>query len=211
MNTFALIGLLAISIGCVALLLVPLVRKQGNALRRNFRKPTLAVVGGSEHRPIEPASGTGDSASQLRHVMAASFFKKKVMSRDEYKVYKIVETEVRALRNGCRVLSQTSLGEIIGSDSKKAFDSINSKRVDILIMGPYGDPIAAVEYQGAGHHQGTAAARDAIKREALRKAEVHFIEILDDHSPEEIARLIRRVFRSQEGDLPTPRQSVSQV
>ncbi len=153
----------------------------------------------------------GDSASQLRHTMAASFFKKKVMSKDEYKVYKIVESEVRALRNGCRVLSQTSLGEIIGSDSPKAFSSINSKRVDILIMSPYGEPVAAIEYQGSGHHQGTAAARDAIKKEALRKAGVHFVEILKDHSREEIAHFVRRIFRSTETEPVTQPQGVSQA
>jgi hypothetical protein len=136
----------------------------------------------------------GDSADQLRHVMTATFQKKKVMNKEEYRVFRVVEAEVQAQRNGCRVLSQTSLGEIIGSNDKKAFDSINSKRVDILIMGPYGDPIAAIEYQGVGHHQGTAAARDAIKREALRKAGVHFIEILDNHSNDEIAQLVRRIF-----------------
>lgn len=152
---------------------------------RSRRKPFLAVA---------ESGSLGDSASQLRHVMAATFHKKKVMNKEEYRVFRVVEAEVQAQRNGCRVLSQTSLGEIIGSDDKKAFDSVNSKRVDILIMGPYGDPIAAIEYQGAGHHQGTAAARDAIKREALRKAGVHFIEVLESHSPEEVAQLVRRIF-----------------
>jgi hypothetical protein len=140
----------------------------------------------------------GDAASQLRHVMAASFHRKKVMSKAEYKVFRVVESEIQTLRNGCRVLSQTSLGEIIGSDSEQAFRSINSKRVDVLIIGPWGDPIAAIEYQGKGHHQRDAAARDAIKREALRKAGIHFIEIDDSHSPDEIAQSVRRILRQPE-------------
>jgi hypothetical protein len=130
--------------------------------------------------------------------MAATFYKKKVMSKSEYKVFRAVETEIQALRNGCRVLSQTSLGEIIGSDNEKAFASINSKRVDILIMSPYGDPIAAIEYQGSGHYQGSAAARDAIKKEALRKAGVQFVEIAENHTAEEIAQLTRKVFQQPE-------------
>jgi hypothetical protein len=156
------------------------------------RKPVLVQV---------PTS-LGDSASQLRHVMSASFYKKKVMSKDEYKVFRIVESELQTLRNGCRVLSQTSLGEIIGSDNEKAFASINSKRVDILIIGPYGDPVAAVEYQGSGHHQGTAAARDAIKKEALRKAGVQFLEIVESHSTDEIAQLVRKVFQPRQPTRP---------
>jgi hypothetical protein len=139
--------------------------------------------------------GLGDAADQLRHVMGASFYKKKVMSKSEYKVFKLIESELQMLRNGCRVLSQTSLGEIIGSDNEKAFASINSKRVDILIIGPYGEPVAAVEYQGGGHHQGTAAARDAIKKEALRKAGVHLVEILETHSADDIVQSVRRLFQ----------------
>jgi hypothetical protein len=154
----------------------------------------------SKYKPAIEQSTTalGDSASQLRHVMGASFYKKKVMSKGEYKVFKVIESEIQTLRNGCRVLSQTSLGEIIGSDNEKAFASINSKRVDILIIGPYGDPVAAVEYQGSGHHQGSAAARDAIKKEALRKAGVQFVEIVDSHSTEEIVQLVRKLFQHQQ-------------
>jgi hypothetical protein len=144
---------------------------------------------------VQDGSALGDSASQLRHVMGASFYKKKIMSKGEYKVFKIIESEIQTLRNGCRVLSQTSLGEIIGSENQKAFASINSKRVDILVIGPYGDPVAAIEYQGGGHHQGTSAARDAIKKEALRKAGVQFLEIVETHSTEEITQLVRKLFQ----------------
>jgi hypothetical protein len=144
--------------------------------------------------PARDEPRIGDSVNQLRHVMSATFYKKKVMSKAEYRVFKTVEAEISALRKGYRVLSQTSLGEIIGSDDKRAFQSINSKRVDILVMGPYGEPVAAIEYQGGEHHQGMAAARDAVKREALRRAGVHFIEVLEDHSQAEIAQLVRRVL-----------------
>ncbi len=158
--------------------------------------PTRRGAGFSKRYPtVAVGNFPGDSASQLRHVMGATFYKKKVMSKDEYRIFKMVETELKTSRTGCRVLSQTSLGEIIGSDNEKAFASINGKRVDILVIGPYGDPMAAIEYQGAGHHQGTSAARDAIKREALRKAGVQCIEILESHSPDEIALMIRKLFK----------------
>ncbi|MDR7031438.1 MULTISPECIES: DUF2726 domain-containing protein [unclassified Mesorhizobium] len=136
-----------------------------------------------------------DAASQLRYVMAASFYKKKVMNKSEYRVFKVVESEVSTLRRGYRVLSQTSLGEIVGSDDTKAYFAVNSKRVDVLILGPYGEAVAAIEYQGGGHHQGSAAARDAIKREALRKAGIHFVEVLDSHSNEEIAQMVRKIVK----------------
>ncbi len=140
--------------------------------------------------------------------MAAAFYKKKVMSKAEYKVFRIVESEINALRNGCRVLSQTSLGEIVGSDNEKAFASINSKRVDILIMDRFGEPLAAVEYQGGGHHQGSAAARDAIKREALRKAGVQFFEVDESHTAEEIGLLVRKLFQPSDHRTQDSRMAV---
>lgn len=147
----------------------------------------------------------GDAPTQLRHVMAATFSKRKVMSKNEYRVFRAIEEEVRGRPGGFRVLAQTSLGEILATEDKLAFGSINSKRVDCLVIDPYGSPVAAVEYQGDTHHQGTAAARDAVKREALRKAGVHFVEIDASHSPEEIKQFIRRlIFASGREATPPP-------
>jgi hypothetical protein len=126
--------------------------------------------------------------------MAAEFYKKKVMSRAEYRVFRIVEAELQSRNNGCRVLAQTSLGEIIRSDNDKAFASINSKRVDILIIGRNGDPLAAIEYQGGGHHQGSAAARDAIKKEALRRAGIRWLEVSEDDTDQDITNLVGKLF-----------------
>jgi Protein of unknown function (DUF2726) len=180
-------------IGLFLFVAYPYLSTGRRAVRWSRRKPFTVVQG---------ATALGDSASQLRHVMGASFYKKKVMSKDEYKVFRIIETELQALRNGCRVLSQTSLGEIIGSDNEKAFASINSKRVDILVIAANGEPVAAVEYQGGGHHQGSSAARDAIKKEALRKAGVQFLEVVESHSQEEITLLVRKLFQQQQPSRP---------
>ncbi len=119
----------------------------------------------------------GDSANQLRFVMRAKFHKKKTMNKSEYHVFRTIEREVHAMHRGYRVFAQTSLGEIIGSDDSHAFSSINSKRVDILIIDPWGYPAAVFEYQGRGHYQRDAAARDAVKKEALRKAGVAYVEV----------------------------------
>jgi hypothetical protein len=60
-----------------------------------------------------------------------------------------------------------------------------------------GDPIAAIEYQGHGHYRGTAAARDAVKKEALRKAGVRYIELTPDSGTEEMVRVISRLARAE--------------
>ena len=110
-------------------------------------------------------------------MMTGSFEKRRLLSSSEYKVFKIVEDDIAAARRGYRVFAQTSLGEILSSPHDDAFHSINSKRIDILIDDSGGWPTVAVEYQGSGHYQGTAAARDAIKKEALRKAGVRYVEV----------------------------------
>jgi hypothetical protein len=58
---------------------------------------------------------------------------------------------------------------VLSSPDARAYSANNSKRVDLLLASRSGDPIGAIEYQGHGHYQGTAAARDAVKKEALRK------------------------------------------
>jgi hypothetical protein len=148
------------------------------------------------------ANDVKDATNQLRFVMAASFRKKKVMSSDEYRVFRVVEEQVRVHRRGYRVMSQTSLGEIINSNDRRAFQSINSKRADILIVAPSGYPVGVLEVQGAGHHQRDAAARDAVKREALRKAGVEYAEILEDHSSASIAQIVREMLSRTEGMRP---------
>ena len=92
-----------------------------------------------------------------------------------------------------RVMAQVSLGEVLSSPNARAYSAINSKRVDLLIVSRSGDPIAAIEYQGHGHYQGTAAARDAVKKEALRKAGVRYIEVTPESGTEEMVRVISRI------------------
>jgi hypothetical protein len=167
--------------GVIIFLLVVAIATTAQPSRRSFRQSLRSF------RPQRffryNALNLADPAQQLTAVMAARFEKRRVLSRAEYQVFKLVEKNVSSLRKGYRVLAQTSLGEILRSGSTDAFHSINSKRVDILVIDAGGWPVLAVEYQGTGHYLGTAAARDAIKREALRKAGVRYLEIdstLDD-------------------------------
>ena len=52
----------------------------------------------------------------------------------------------------------------------------------------------ALEYQGTRHHQGTGAARDAVKKEALRKAGIGYHEVVAGHTtPAELKRLVEKL------------------
>ena len=56
-------------------------------------------------------------------------------------------------------------------------------------------PLHAIEYQGGGHHQGTAAARDAVKKEALRRAGVGYVEVVPGDTPAELRRVVERLVQ----------------
>jgi len=61
--------------------------------------------------------------------------------------------------------------------------SVNSKRVDFALMDDRCRVAHALEYQGSGHHTGNcAAARDAVKKEALRKAGIGYHEVVAGHT-----------------------------
>jgi hypothetical protein len=138
-----------------------------------------------------------DAGQQLNAVMAASFEKRRVLSKPEYRVFAIVENVIEAHGAGHRVLAQTSLGQILRSSYRDAFQAINSKRVDILVIDRFGWPVLAVEYQGNGHYQGTAAARDAVKKEALRKAGVRYIEFNTTDTDDQIRSRLREHLASK--------------
>lgn len=156
----------------------------------------------SKDTPIERTSGgNGRSAvaNQLSRVQAAGFSSKPVMNKSEYQVFLHVEELIQTRYRGCRLFAQTSLGEILGSDDQKAFISINSKRIDMLIMGTDGYPAVAIEYQGTGHYQGDAEVRDAIKREALERAGVPLVEIFPNDTGSSIQSKIAKAMKQKRG------------
>lgn len=153
-------------------------------------KPTSQAATNAEQSAATAAT------EQLRIVMAASFVPSRLMSKSEARTFVAAEKAVAALNLGWRVMAQVSLGEVLLSPDPQAYRAINSKRVDILLISASGEPIAAIEYQGSGHYQGTAAARDAVKKEALRRAGVAYIEVTPDHCAEDMVREISRLAKS---------------
>jgi len=131
------------------------------------------------------------NTDQLSKVTHSNFFRKRVMNASEYALFKIVEQAMPSIDGRCRVFAQTSLGEIIGSNDAEAHACINSKRIDIAVIGHNGEVVAAIEFQGGGHFQNNAAVRDAVKKEALRKAGIRYIEIFEGYSIETVKQLLR--------------------
>jgi hypothetical protein len=144
-----------------------------------------------------------DAADQLRIVMRASFTIQPLLNKSEARVFKELDRIVIGLNPTWQVMAQVSLGEILSSKDADAYSCVNSKRVDLLLMDEDCRPRHAIEYQGAGHHQSTAAARDAVKKEALRRAGIGYHEVVSGHTtPSELRRLVEKLV-----DKPKSAQS----
>ena len=143
-----------------------------------------------------------DPARQIEHISKVEFQTVLLLNREELTVLAVLEPLIAERCDGYRLMAQTSLGEIIrpkpGSGSKQdcdlAFRSINSKRLDFAIFDRSGRLVLALEYQGSGHYRETSFMRDAVKREALRKAGVPMLEVPVRFNPEELAGQVRRAL-----------------
>ena len=135
-----------------------------------------------------------DAADQLRIVMGANFTVQPLLNKSEARVFKELDRIVIGCNPDWQVMAQVSLGEILRSKDVDAYRCINSKRVDLLLVDEDCQPKHAIEYQGGAHHQGTAAARDAVKKEALRRAGIGYHEVVAGHTtPSELRRLVEKL------------------
>lgn len=166
-------------IGAIVELMRARVRRQAWRERNRWRWQKTSASDKGYHQQRTPkleltAPKQPDAADQLRIVMGADFTVQPLLNKSEARVFKELDRMVLNCNPGWQVMAQVSLGEILRCRNPEAYGCINSKRVDLLLMDEDCQPRHAVEYQGGGHHQGTAAARDAIKREALRRAGITY-------------------------------------
>ena len=141
-----------------------------------------------------PRSEQIDAADQLRIVLGAEFFLQPVLSRSEARVFRELDQIVLSRNPDWQVMAQVSLGEILRCRDQVAYSCINSKRVDLLIVDENCRPRHAVEYQGRGHYQREAAARDAVKKEALRRAGISYHEVIAGQTtPSDLRQLFERL------------------
>jgi len=166
---------------------------------RNTAKGKGKVVGFKREFTAVPLIGTPeraklDAAEQLRQVMEADFTSRSLLNRPEAAVFKALDAAVIARNPGWQVMAQVSLGEFLTSKDTEAYAAINSKRVDFALMDEQCCVRHALEYQGTGHYQNDAAARDAVKKEALRKAGIRYHEVVAGHTtPAELKRLVEKL------------------
>jgi hypothetical protein len=168
------------------------------AERRAYWRGRHSVKGGK--RKVVPFKGweapkADVAADQLKAVMRANFKPRPLLNKPEGQVFKSLDKMVIARNPKWQVMAQVSLGEFLASEDREAYACINSKRVDFALMDENCRVVHALEYQGSGHHTGdSAAARDAVKKEALRKAGIGYHEVVAGHTtPSELRALVERL------------------
>jgi hypothetical protein len=169
--------------------------REKNRWRWEKRRSEDTLSGGPRLvKPDPVAPRQPDAADQLRIVMGASFTIQPLLNKSEARVFKELDRMVIACNPGWQVMAQVSLGEILRCKDSDAYRCINSKRVDLLLVDEHCQPRHAIEYQGGAHHRGTAAARDAVKKEALRRAGIGYHEVIAGHTtPSELRRVVERL------------------
>jgi hypothetical protein len=165
-------------------------RKRDRGRSNNWSRPGSNARGSWTRK----TSQAPDAADQLRTVMGAEFSIQPLLNKSEARVFRELDQMVIGRNPGWQVMAQVSLGEILRCRDAEAYRCVNSKRVDLLLVDENCQPRHAVEYQGGAHHQGTAAARDAVKKEALRRAGIGYHEVVAGHTtPSELRRLVEKL------------------
>lgn len=158
--------------------------------RNSVRRPKDKVVpfkGGT-------APATDAAAEQLRKVMNAEFKARALLNKPERRLLACIDKVLAEESPGWRAMGQVAIGEVLWSHDKDAYWAVNSKRVDLLIVDADCRPLHAVEFQGTGHHMGPeAAARDAVKKEALRRAGIGYVEVISGDTPSEVRAMVRKL------------------
>lgn len=201
---FAMVFAVVIIFGGL-LIVIQILTKESKPSRRS---PKRFAPKPTRNFPKLPANLATD---QLRIVSTAVFTSRALLNRPEAKVFATLDKAVIARNPGWQVMAQVSLGEFLASPDEAAFLAINSKRVDFALMDEQCCVRHALEYQGTGHHTGSsAAARDAVKKEALRKAGIGYHEVVAGHTtPTELRALVEKLVPDAHGAVPPLREAAS--
>lgn len=159
-----------------------------------------------------PKSPADYAVDHLKKVSEAKFVARPLLNAPEAKVFDTLKKAVIARNPQWQVMAQVCIGEFLACADKDAFLAVNSKRVDFALMDANCCVRHAIEYQGSGHHLATTtAARDAVKKEALRKAGIGYHEVVAGHTtPSELRALVEKLVPGAHGGATELREAVRQ-
>ncbi len=138
-----------------------------------------------------------DRSEQLRLVSYAKFSGRRLMTVDEERVFNTLGSIIAGMGLDWRVMAQINLGEIIDTDDAAALAAVRDQHIDMLIVSADQLPIAAIEYAGNTVAAADVAVQDAIKREALRRAGIAYLEIVAEDSDADLQEQMRRLLARQ--------------
>ena len=94
-------------------------------------------------------------------------------------------------------MAQVSYGEMLANKSRSRYLTVNAKRADMVICDNDFNPLAVIEYQGAGHNGSSWSSlidtrrRDRQKRIALKEAGIPMIEVPARYRVEELRAMVQ--------------------
>ena len=175
-----------IALGLVAQMIAAL-RKP---TRRQHRSDRFPPRWRPNLRPVSTGDSAADTAARhMAFVASAEFDLKPIMNKSEYRLFLALEQLVKDMP-GHRLFAQIALGEVLGASNGDGYRAVSAKRLDFVIVDRSGRLARAIEYQGSGHYDSRTYMRDAVKREALRKAGIALIEVPAEWSEDQLRRLV---------------------
>ncbi len=161
-------------------------RRARKRLGRDSRpyRETVAAAGAAGDKAGGTAGGTAAmDNTPLRADL--TFEKRRVMHRSELQLLSKVEQIATEQGAGHRVMAQISLGELIQpqqlrapqNTSDAALASIYESRVGLVVLDSTGVVVLVVEALPGYPGQDAVLLRDAVKREALRRAGIPVVEV----------------------------------
>jgi len=165
------------------------VRIDGPAVAADL--PTLPTLPTWRRQAMAAPAPSG--GRELRLVNDARFVQRRLLSDNLEQVIIALDRMIGELDLDWRVLARVELTEIIDVSDTETRAAIGGQCVDLLIISGTLMPLAAVEYQALGQIREDNVVRAAIKREALRRADIGYIEVRADTSPEDLFRMVQRL------------------
>jgi hypothetical protein len=169
----------AVIIGVVAGLFLENMRRRIDPVATGPSAPQPAPLRlrGPDAYAANAGAARVDSATALRLVSDAGFASRPLLDGHEADVLAVVESIAGEAGLGWRVIPQVRLVDIIASSDTTANSIIGEHRLDMLIVSASRMPVAALDYQPLGQQHADSALNDAVKREALRRADIPFLEV----------------------------------
>ncbi|MBC7521691.1 MAG: DUF2726 domain-containing protein [Sandarakinorhabdus sp.] len=204
---------LAVVFGIASGLILERVRTHINMVEQRKINAALPALSFGGNRLLALAKSS--AIDGLRDVSDARFSPKRLLSDNEAIVLTEVETIIAGIGQAWRVLAQVSLDHIVESTSAEAGAAIDGQQAALVVITGDRTPIAVIEYQPLGQVRNEDAIRDAVKREALRRASVAYIEVRASDQPGDLRDDLlalsarRRVAAPVEAAAPAADQAVA--